>query len=252
MPKRSNSVGAIKPDARTVAARIDSQERWQQILEVSSDLFLKSGYAGTSMNDISQAVGLLKGSLYYYIQSKEDLLFAILKGLHDDGEEIVASVKFDSGDPIGQLQLYLQKAAVFAGRNAKRLSIFLRDFENVPVARRSEIISEREMYVQTANRLIDEAVDLGLIAPALDPPMAAKLIMGAISSTHEWLRPDGEMPIEDLAGQIAHVLTEGLAGSSAARKTQPRRRSRRNSPQRSRMAFPPDTRPPFTRTRPLK
>jgi TetR/AcrR family transcriptional regulator, cholesterol catabolism regulator len=234
MPKRKNSGNAAKAESRGVRSGLVSQERWQQILDVSSELFRQKGYAGTSMNDISKAVGLLKGSLYYYIRSKEDLLFEILKGLHDDGEEIVASVKFGSDDPMGQLQLYLMKAIVFAGRNAKRISIFLRDFEHVPAGRRGAIISEREMYVVTATRLIEEGVKRRIIAPSLEPRMAATLIMGAASSTHEWLRPDGKQPIEEIAASIAHMLTEGLGGRASA--------GRRESAQVPRTGFPANKR----------
>jgi TetR/AcrR family transcriptional regulator, cholesterol catabolism regulator len=235
MRKHKKSIGGINPQQRPTSTRTDSQERWRQILDVSSDLFRRKGYTGTSMNDISEAVGLLKGSLYYYIRSKEDLLFGILKGLHDDGEDIIASVKFDSGDPIGQLQLYLKKEVIFACRNAKRLSIFLRDFENVPPARRSAIISKRDMYVLTAERLIQEALEKGIIAPSLNPHMAATLIMGATAGTHEWLRADGPLPLEEVAGQIAHMLTEGLAGPGSVKHAQPVRARRSKNSQRSRL-----------------
>jgi TetR/AcrR family transcriptional regulator, cholesterol catabolism regulator len=251
MQKRKNSGNAAKPEARGVGNRTDSQERWQQILDLSSELFRQKGYSGTSMNDISKAVGLLKGSLYYYIRSKEDLLFEILKGLHDDGEEIVASVEFGSNDPIGQLQLYLMKAIVFAGRNARRISIFLRDFEHVPVGRRGAIISEREMYVLTATRLIEEGVERRIIAPSLEPHMAATLIMGAVSSTHEWLRPDGKRPIEEIADSIAHILTEGLGGQHGMRKADIAAAGRHKSAQVIRTGFPANKRP-TTRTRSTK
>jgi TetR/AcrR family transcriptional regulator, cholesterol catabolism regulator len=242
MLKRKNSGKAAKSDIRGVWSGTDSQDRWQQILDVSGELFRQKGYSGTSMNDISKAVGLLKGSLYYYIRSKEDLLFEILKGLHDDGEEIVASVKFGSNDSIGQLQLYLMKAIVFAGRNAKRMSIFLRDFEHVPVARRGAIISEREMYVLTATRLIEEGVKRRIIAPSLEPRMAATLIMGAVSSTHEWLRPDGKQPIEEIAASIAHMLTEGLGGPHGMRKADTAAAGRHKSAQVTRTGFPANKR----------
>ena len=238
MPKRKNSGDAAMPEISGVRSGTVSQERWQQILDVSSELFRQKGYAGTSMNDISKAVGLLKGSLYYYIRSKEDLLFEILKGLHDDGEEIVASVKFNSDDSIGQLQLYLMKAIVFAGKNAKRISIFLRDFEHVPVGRRRAIISEREMYVLTATRLIEEGVKRRIIAPPLEPRMAATLIMGAVSSTHEWLRPDGKQPIEEIAASIAHMLTDGLGGPYGKRKADSAAAGRPESAQVPRTGFP--------------
>ncbi|MBL4693048.1 MAG: TetR/AcrR family transcriptional regulator [Magnetovibrio sp.] len=43
-------------------------------------LLLRSkGYHGTTMNDVGKACGLLKGSLYHYFASKEDLAQAVLR-----------------------------------------------------------------------------------------------------------------------------------------------------------------------------
>jgi AcrR family transcriptional regulator len=211
--------GPKRAAQRKQVGRQDSQERWQQILEVSTDLFRRKGFIGTSMQDVSDAVGLLKGSLYYYIRSKEDLLFEILKGLHNDGEQIVASVEFDSDDPVNQLRLYLARCAVFSGMNHARLVIFQRDFENIPEDRRNEIISDREMYAQTVQRLIKEAQSKGMVAADMDLSLASKLISSAITSTHEWLRPRGRRPLEDAAAEIAKLLTDGLTlpGGKAGR-----------------------------------
>ncbi|RYD54379.1 MAG: TetR/AcrR family transcriptional regulator [Sphingomonadales bacterium] len=202
--------GPKRATQRKQVGRQDSQERWQQILEVSTDLFRRKGFIGTSMQDVSDAVGLLKGSLYYYIRSKEDLLFEILKGLHTDGEEIVASVQFGSDDPIEQLRLYLKRCAVFSGANHARLVIFQRDFENIPEDRRKEIISDREMYAQTVQRLMKEAQAKKMVSADMDLSLASKLISSAITSTHEWLRPQGRRPLEDAAAEIATLLTDGL------------------------------------------
>src|SRR5215469_1990078 len=48
-----------------------------EIMEAAVKLFAKKGYHATSISDISEAVGLGRGALYYYIQSKEDLLWEI-------------------------------------------------------------------------------------------------------------------------------------------------------------------------------
>lgn len=207
-----------RAENRQPASRTEAQERWQQILEASTDLFRRKGFASTSMQDISDAVGLLKGSLYYYIDSKEDLLFRILQGLHQDGEEIIASIDFTSDDPVGQLRIYLKKAVMFAGNNAERLAIFLRDFHNVPEERRREIISEREMYRTTVRRLIEQVKAKGLTDPDLDVSLASTLVSGAVSSTHEWLRPHGRRPIEAAAEEVAEMLTRAVLKPAASRR----------------------------------
>src|SRR4051812_40615760 len=49
------------------------------ILEAATQLFSEKGYAGTTMRDIARAVGVLPGSLYAHIDSKETLLLEIVE-----------------------------------------------------------------------------------------------------------------------------------------------------------------------------
>jgi AcrR family transcriptional regulator len=201
---------AKRPKQETASVRTEAHERWRQIMEAATRLFRAKGFASTSVQEISDAVGLLKGSLYYYISSKEDLLFQILNGLHKDGEDIIASIKFGSADPLRELHFYLKNAAVFAAMNADRLAIFLRDFQYVPAERQREIISEREMYSKAVRALVAEAKEKGLTNPDLDVSLAATLIMSAVSSTHEWLRPKGRKSLSQAAEQIADMLTNSI------------------------------------------
>src|ERR1700750_2985463 len=55
--------------------------RQREIYDVAARVFHEKGYEQTSMDDIADAVGLLKGSLYHYINSKEDLLYGIAQAV---------------------------------------------------------------------------------------------------------------------------------------------------------------------------
>ena len=61
-----------------------------RILEVAVDLFIEQGYAGTSVRDISERLGMTKGSLYYHFASKEDVLNALVTPLMEDLDRFTA------------------------------------------------------------------------------------------------------------------------------------------------------------------
>jgi AcrR family transcriptional regulator len=82
--------------ARTVGSAAD--ETRHRILDVAVDLFIERGYAGTSVRDISERLGMTKGSLYYHFASKEDVLNALVQPLMDDLDKFVASAGDDDRD----------------------------------------------------------------------------------------------------------------------------------------------------------
>ena len=51
----------------------EAEERKNEILDVAENLFMKKGFDGTSTNDILQAVGIARGTLYYHFKSKEEI-----------------------------------------------------------------------------------------------------------------------------------------------------------------------------------
>lgn len=189
-----------------------SQRRWNLIVEASTALFKERGFAATSMQDISDRVGLQKGSLYYYVESKEMLLFEILRDLHKGGEALVGHINFNTSDALGELRSYLVQICLYTGRHADRLVIFSRDFHFLNSVQQNEIISERVMYRRAVEGLIELAIKQGAFSANLDAPSAAQMVLRAIIATFEWYRPDGDRTIEQIAVQSAAILVQGLAG----------------------------------------
>lgn len=77
--------------ARTVGSAAD--ETRSRILDVAVDLFIEKGYAGTSVRDISERLGMTKGSLYYHFASKEDVLGALVTPLMEDLDTFIEDAR---------------------------------------------------------------------------------------------------------------------------------------------------------------
>ena len=74
---------------RSGGERKPREERWAELIEVATEVFYEKGYDGASLQDIADRLGMPKGSLYYYIQSKEDLLFDVISSVHKDGLAVI-------------------------------------------------------------------------------------------------------------------------------------------------------------------
>jgi AcrR family transcriptional regulator len=77
-------------------------DRHDEILEAAISLFSRKGFAAASVQDVADAVGLLKGSLYHYIDSKDDLLFRILDESHRQGTAIMDEIAALDVPPSGR------------------------------------------------------------------------------------------------------------------------------------------------------
>src|SRR2546421_11516163 len=71
-----------------------------RILDVALDLFVRKGYAETSLREIAAELGFSKAALYYHFESKQDILLALHRRVHSltDGVLPLLQAEADAGD----------------------------------------------------------------------------------------------------------------------------------------------------------
>lgn len=71
------------------------EERRIEIIDAAKILFYTKGYSKTTVNDILQKVGVAKGTFYYYFQSKEEVMDAIVLRFIEMGVEAAKKIAED-------------------------------------------------------------------------------------------------------------------------------------------------------------
>jgi len=67
-----------------------------ELIEIAGRLFRINGYSNTSMQDIAEAAGLFKGSIYHYFANKDLLLIAAIMKIHRYFDEHIFSIAYDN------------------------------------------------------------------------------------------------------------------------------------------------------------
>jgi AcrR family transcriptional regulator len=70
------------------SSRPSGADTRQRILVAAVELFSANGYAGTSVRDIADALGMTKAALYYHFAGKEEILQAVTAPLHEDMDDL--------------------------------------------------------------------------------------------------------------------------------------------------------------------
>jgi len=82
----------------------------EEILKESAKLFKIRGYNNTTMSDIASACGLLKGSIYHYFKSKDDIGLETLKYIHSYFNDNIFKIACQKNmTPIEQIKLFVKK-----------------------------------------------------------------------------------------------------------------------------------------------
>jgi TetR/AcrR family transcriptional regulator, cholesterol catabolism regulator len=184
----------------------------EAIMDAAMHLFGKQGYSGTSMRDIAGAVGVLPGSLYAHIASKEALLVDIVE---DGINRFLAAVRphaESAATPTEKLRaMVIAHVAIVADNPERSLVVFhqwrfLGD-DNIQAA-----IGKRRDYEQAYISVIEQGMKSGAFRANLNRRIAVLTILGALNWTPEWLSPGGSLSPEAVGGLIADTLLMGVQG----------------------------------------
>lgn len=198
---------------RSLPARRRSRpprRRRHEVLETAARVFHEKGYESTSIQDIADAVGILKGSLYYYITSKEDLLFEILQGVHQEAMKNIDIAKSTPGDALQKIRAFVTLHVTHNAKNLIKMAIFFHDFRSLGEERRKVIVQERDLYDRALRDLIAAGQREGIVCPDLDPKLTAIEILGMMNWIYHWYKQGGPLSPSQVANAMADFVVAGI------------------------------------------
>jgi TetR/AcrR family transcriptional regulator, cholesterol catabolism regulator len=195
----------------TTKGRRASLGRRAEVLDAATQVFHEKGYEASSIQDVADALGILKGSLYYYIDSKEDLLFAIIDDVHRSTlEQLDRWLELD-GDALTRLRAFLHAQVLTYCRDVAKVGVFLHDFRSLSPEHQQRILDERDRFDEALRDLIRTGQREGVIAPEVDPKLSAMAVFGMMNWISTWWRPGGPSTSEEVAEQFTDLAVAGLA-----------------------------------------
>lgn len=161
------------------------------------------------MREIAAGLNMAPGALYYYFESKDDLLYTCqilsLKRLLASAREIVA----DAG-PADEKLRRLVRAHLGHILDELGGSLAHIEFHALRPERLQKVVSKRDTYERVVRGVLSEGIATGLFRET-DVKLAALALLGALNWTVVWWRPEGRHDLETVAEQIADTFLRGLA-----------------------------------------
>ncbi len=181
----------------------------ESLLAVVVTVFNERGYDGTSMEDLASRLGLSKSSIYYHVESKEDLLALALDRALDGLFGIADEVKASDGPAIQRLERLVRGSVSVLADRLPYVTLLLRARGNTATERRA--LARRREFDQIVADLVAEAEQDGDIRPDVDPAITARMLFGRVNALVEWYRPAKRATsASDLADAVCAVAFDGL------------------------------------------
>jgi AcrR family transcriptional regulator len=196
-------------------ARDDKRRRYNRDAEIHAAairVFWAKGFHSASIQDIADEVGVLKGSLYYYFQSKEELLFRIFDESHEQASKIRDDVLALGASPLETLRRYFEGYCLWYLRNMERVALYSREWKSLTGERLEQVRQQRRSYDEFIMGLIGKAKAAGEVPENVNEKYATFFVLGAVNGIPDWYRSNLPGKPEAIAATYGELLIATLTG----------------------------------------
>lgn len=182
-------------------------QKLESILRTAAMVFADRGYHRASIRDISRATGVSLAGLYYYFQSKEELLFLIqdhaLEQLIGGAEQRLAGVE----DARERLRRLIDNHLRYFVQNMPEMKVLSHEAESLGGEYRTRVDARKRRLTALASDILRE------IDPQspLDERVSAFALFGMMNWIYVWYRPERDVDVDRLVHDMTEIFMRGYA-----------------------------------------
>lgn len=180
------------------------------LVRVAVEVFTEKGFDGTSMEDLSQRLGITKSAIYHHVDSKNHLLDLALGRALDGLSAVVDEARALDGPAVDRLEHLIRGSVRVLLAEQPFVTLLLRVRGNSEVERGA--LERRRSFDRYVADLVEQAIEEGAVRPDIRPAVTARLLFGLVNSLVEWVKPQSARDGDALADAVCSVAFHGIRG----------------------------------------
>ena len=181
----------------------------QAILETAADLFDRKGFNQTSLQDIADAIGMARPSLYHYFDNREQILAAGIDQLTKRRDAMTDELRELDGDPLQRLTALMLGLGTLISEHPVWVRILLRDEAALPEDTSLRDRDSRLAFLELLIQTLKAADELGYLR-AHDQRATALTIISALSGLQGHYAASTDTSPEEATRLAVDVILHGV------------------------------------------
>lgn len=180
------------------------------VIQAAGRLFANRGYHATSMRDLGNELGILGGSVYAHVASKEELLVEVVQRAGRLFGESAEQAMVSSEHPREQLRALIRGHIGVVLAHREESQTFLNETTALSESNRHAIVRERDTYEARFRSVITNGIADGTFRPDLDANLAASFVLSILNAIERWYQPDGRVDPSSLSDELHMFAISGI------------------------------------------
>jgi AcrR family transcriptional regulator len=195
----------------TTEERGPHDEKLALILRTAAAIFAEKGYHQASIRDISRATGISLSGLYYYVRSKEEILFRIQEHAFATVLDNLSRLLEADRPAEERLRLLVENHLRFFVHNMKEMKVLSHEATALTGEARARVNGLKRRYTDLCIHLLRE------MRPEEDPQrvrVSSFALFGMMNWIYNWYRPGMDPRVEELADEMTRIFLHGFLAES--------------------------------------
>ena len=191
------------------ALSTEAPARRTALTDAAVELFAARGYHATSVSELSRAIGLGRGALYYHINSKEDLLWVCLRIYADRLSAIADDVAALAAPAPARLRALSRAFLATVTEYRPYIVVSYREAGSLAEARVAELGRRKRLFEDAIEALLTAGSREGSLTVP-HPRLTVLGFLGMHVWTFDWFNPRGPMTTDEVSDGLMDGLLHGL------------------------------------------
>lgn len=182
----------------------------RDVVEAAGRLFAAKGYHGTSMRDLGRELGMLGGSLYAHVDSKQELLVEVVEEGARLFEASATAALAASADPVERLRALIAGHIDVIVDNLDVARTFLNEARVLDEDYRLRVLAARDRYEAVFREVLAAGAQDRSFRSDLDPALETIFILSVLNAVERWYDTGGRIAPASLAERVFEFVYRAL------------------------------------------
>jgi AcrR family transcriptional regulator len=222
---RTFTLPCLPPDLNTEAKKLVPRVRKKhtaaqngqnpalaRAVDAAVGLFSRKGYTATSTREVAALLGMQKASLYYHIDSKEDLLYLICRSSLEQIRHDVENAIKDVQDPMDRLRTLISSHIESLLRDEERHSTTFTEMHALSREHLTQVLALRDQHESLVRSVLQAAQSAGNLRDDVDAKYLCLALLGMMNRVTVWYRHGGALSPNQVGQLFAVIFLAGVLG----------------------------------------
>lgn len=182
------------------------------LVDVSIQLFARSSYDNTSVQNICDSAGVTKGAFYHYFESKEAALSEIYGRMFRLQMTQLEEISDSDAEVLDRLRQIAKGVVTSSLERIDEATVFWRSLPSLSPEAQHEIRVERRKYHLKLRSLIEQGQREGSVRGDISADMLINFYYGSVHQLDAWFHTDGPLSTEEVGDCYSELFISILTG----------------------------------------